>query len=180
MTAVPPALPTASVWTLPTPAGPLCVVEALEDNGPLVLAAWFGADVPAWAPAGRAGLVRAAPRGPAADAVTAWAAGEVDTLDAVPVRQPGGPFLQRAWEAMREIPAGDTRTYAEIAAKAGSPGAVRAAGQACARNRVAPFVPCHRVVRSDGTLGGYAYGVSVKARLLAHERAAVAARSAAR
>ena len=60
-------------------------------------------------------------------------------------------------------------------AAAGSASAVRAAGQACARNKVAPFVPCHRILRSDGTLGGYAYGLPVKAALLAHEGARAAA-----
>ena len=73
---------------------------------------------------------------------------------------------------MRSIPPGQTWTYAELAAKAGRPAAVRAAGQACARNLVAPFVPCHRVLRSDGTLGGYFFGSETKQRLLDHERAA--------
>lgn len=109
--------------------------------------------------------------GPAlvADAVARYAAGEVDALDAVPVDQPGGPFQQRAWQAMRAIPAGGTATYAELAAAAGSPAAVRAAGSACARNLIAPFVPCHRVLRTGGTLGGYYYGLDVKRALLAHE-----------
>ena len=71
---------------------------------------------------------------------------------------------------MREIPAGTTWSYGELAAKAGSPRAVRAVGQACARNMVAPFVPCHRVVRSDGSLGGYFYGLDTKRWILAHER----------
>jgi len=70
---------------------------------------------------------------------------------------------------MRQIPPGQTWSYAELAAKAGRPDASRAAGSACARNLVAPFVPCHRVVRSDGTLGGYYYGLPVKEWLLAHE-----------
>ncbi|NKY12520.1 methylated-DNA--[protein]-cysteine S-methyltransferase, partial [Cellulomonas hominis] len=92
--------------------------------------------------------------------------------DAVPVEQPGGPFQQRAWQAMRAIPPGGTATYAELALAAGSPSAVRAAGSACARNRVAPFVPCHRVLRSGGSLGGYYYGLDVKRALLALERGA--------
>jgi methylated-DNA-[protein]-cysteine S-methyltransferase len=87
----------------------------------------------------------------------------------VPVRQPGGAFQQAAWSAMREIPAGHTWSYSELATMAGRPDAVRAAGTACARNTVAPFVPCHRVLRSDGSLGGYAYGLDAKRWLLAHE-----------
>src|SRR5690606_27330929 len=108
--------------------------------------------------------------GEVADAVARYTAGDVGALDRVPVRQPGGPFVQAVWEAMRDIGAGGTISYTELAARAGRPTAVRAAASACARNLVAPFVPCHRVVRSDGTLGGYAYGLAVKAALLEHER----------
>ncbi|WP_149204588.1 methylated-DNA--[protein]-cysteine S-methyltransferase [Actinotalea subterranea] len=107
------------------------------------------------------------------DAVGRYSAGDPTALDAVPVQQPGGPFSQAAWAAMRRIPAGETLTYTELAAMAGNAGAVRAAGSACARNLVAPFIPCHRVVRTDGSLGGYAYGLDVKRRLLAHERGEV-------
>ena len=104
------------------------------------------------------------------EAIEAYEAGDVGALDRVPVDQPGGEFYQAAWQAMRQIPPGQTWSYAELAAKVGKPTAVRAAGSACARNNVAPFVPCHRVVRSDGSLGGYAYGLPVKRALLAHER----------
>jgi methylated-DNA-[protein]-cysteine S-methyltransferase len=105
------------------------------------------------------------------DALSAYARGDLGALDHVVVRQPGGPFVQRAWLEMRGVKAGEMETYAGLAERAGSPKAVRAAGQACARNRVAPFVPCHRILRSDGSLGGYAYGVPVKEALLVHEGA---------
>ncbi|NTW42259.1 MAG: methylated-DNA--[protein]-cysteine S-methyltransferase [Cellulomonadaceae bacterium] len=105
-----------------------------------------------------------------AAALRAYGDGDAGALDAVPVVQPGGEFHQAAWEAMRRIPPGTTITYSALAAWAGRPAAVRAAGAACARNLVAPFVPCHRVLRTDGTLGGYAYGLDVKRALLAHER----------
>jgi methylated-DNA-[protein]-cysteine S-methyltransferase len=85
------------------------------------------------------------------------------------VDQPGGTFRQAAWKAMRAVPPGEVITYAELAARAGNPGAVRAAGSACAQNRVAPIVPCHRIVRTGGGLGGYYYGLPVKEWLLAHE-----------
>lgn len=111
---------------------------------------------------------------PAVEALNAYAAGDLDALDSVAVRQPGGPFLDRAWVVMREVHAGHTDTYAGLAARAGSPSAVRAAGQACARNKVAPFVPCHRILRTDGSLGGYAYGLPVKEALLVHEGALLA------
>jgi methylated-DNA-[protein]-cysteine S-methyltransferase len=77
---------------------------------------------------------------------------------------------------MREIEPGTTITYAELAARAGSPLAARAAGSACAINLIAPIVPCHRVLRGGGALGGYAYGLSRKEWLLAHERSAAKAR----
>ena len=104
-------------------------------------------------------------------ALEKYHAGELGALDGVDVVQPGGPFYQEVWRAMRTIPAGTTMTYSELAEQAGRPAAVRAAGGACAANLAAPFVPCHRVVRTDGTLGGYAYGLTVKERLLSYERA---------
>ena len=105
-------------------------------------------------------------------AVPAYLAGDLAALDAIDVRQAGGPFGQAAWRVMRSIPPGQTWSYARLAAEAGQPQAARAAGSACARNLVAPFVPCHRVVRSDGSLGGYAYGLHIKRALLAHESGA--------
>ena len=107
------------------------------------------------------------------DAIEAYVAGDSGALDRVPVDQPGGEFYQAAWQAMRQIPPGETWSYAELAAKLGRPKAVRAAGSACARNNVAPFVPCHRILRSDGSLGGYAYGLPVKRALLVHEGASL-------
>jgi methylated-DNA-[protein]-cysteine S-methyltransferase len=91
-------------------------------------------------------------------------------MDTLPVAQPGGAFRQAAWKVMREVPAGEVISYAELAARAGNPDAVRAAGSACATNMVAPIVPCHRIVRTGGALGGYYYGLGVKEWLLAHER----------
>lgn len=97
-----------------------------------------------------------------------YAHGDLHALEEVEVSQPGGPFRQRTWLAMREIRAGSVDTYGGLAERAGSPRAYRAAGTACAMNLVAPFVPCHRIVASDG-IGAYGYGVHVKAALLAHE-----------
>jgi len=185
-TTTPPATPAAAAGTgpllattFPTPAGPLSVL--MTPDGVVRAAGFAPLDAtaarvpPDLAARGHAVLTPAelAGRGagPAlvADAVARYAAGEGDALDVVPVEQPGGPFQQRAWQAMRAIPAGRTATYAELALAAGSPTAVRAAGSACARNRVAPFVPCHRVLRSGGLLGGYYYGLDVKRALLALE-----------
>jgi len=75
-------------------------------------------------------------------------------------------FRRRVWEALRGIPTGETRSYGQIAATVGAPGAARAVGSACAANPVAIVVPCHRVVGSDGSLHGYAYGLARKQQLL--------------
>lgn len=87
----------------------------------------------------------------------------------IPLDVRGTAFQEACWKALREIPAGETRTYAEIAAAAGNPKAVRAAGSANARNNVAVLIPCHRVIRTGGDLGGYAYGLDIKRELLARE-----------
>ena len=87
----------------------------------------------------------------------------------IPLDVKGTAFQEACWKALREIPAGETRTYAEIAAAAGNPKAVRAAGSANARNNVAVLIPCHRVIRTGGDLGGYAYGLDIKRELLRRE-----------
>lgn len=87
----------------------------------------------------------------------------------LPLDVGGTGFQQAVWAELRRIPPGETRSYAQIAAAVGRPGAVRAAGSANGANTVAVLIPCHRVIRSDGTLGGYAYGLAIKAALLARE-----------
>jgi len=87
----------------------------------------------------------------------------------VPVRQRSGEFLTHAWDVLRKIPAGDPVTYTEFAALAGRPAATRAAANACARNAAALFVPCHRVLRIGGALGGFRWGLPAKRWLLDHE-----------
>ncbi len=84
----------------------------------------------------------------------------------------GTAFQQRVWEALRKVPVGETVSYAEIAARIGAPSAVRAVAQACAANTLAVAIPCHRVVRSDGALSGYRWGIARKPQLLARERGA--------
>jgi len=87
----------------------------------------------------------------------------------IPLDVRGTAFQERVWAELRKIPPGETRSYAEIAAAAGMPRAVRATGSANGANNVAVLIPCHRVVRSDGSLGGYAYGLDIKRELLARE-----------
>src|SRR6202034_3107954 len=96
-----------------------------------------------------------------------------ETLD-LPLDIRGTAFQARVWRALQKIPPGRTATYTEIAAKLGQPKAVRAVANACAANKLALLVPCHRVVRQDGGLGGYRWGEDRKRTLLARERAAAA------
>ena len=110
--------------------------------------------------------------GAVTEAITRYHAGELSAIEDVVVRQRSGAFLEHAWEVLRTVPAGAPITYTEYAAKSGRPAAVRGAASACARNAAALFVPCHRVLRSDGTLGGFRWGLEVKRRLLAHESTA--------
>jgi methylated-DNA-[protein]-cysteine S-methyltransferase len=157
--------------TLPTPLGPFSLV--VDEDG--VRAAGFVDD-----PATLRGQLPSALRdrplhpidelGPYSDAVRAYFDGDVAALDTIPVPQPEHGFHAAARRAMRGVPAGTTVSYQELAALAGSPTAVRAAGTACATNPVPLFVPCHRIIRTDGTLGGYYYGLACKRWLLDHER----------
>jgi AraC family transcriptional regulator of adaptative response/methylated-DNA-[protein]-cysteine methyltransferase len=87
----------------------------------------------------------------------------------LPLDVRGTAFQQRVWQALRRIPPGQTASYADIAARIGSPKAVRAVAQACAANTLAVAIPCHRVVRSDGALSGYRWGVARKRALLERE-----------
>ena len=105
-------------------------------------------------------------------AVLAYHDGDLSVVDGVPVVQHGGEFLRQAWDVLRDVPPGAPISYTEYAAKCGRPAAVRAAAMACARNAAALFVPCHRVLRSDGHLGGFRWGLPVKRWLLDHEAAA--------
>lgn len=93
-----------------------------------------------------------------------------DGLARLPLDLRGTAFQLRVWRALRDIPRGETRSYQAIAAGMGRPGASRAVAQACAANRVALLVPCHRVVRADGSPGGYRWGPARKRRVLAAER----------
>ena len=95
--------------------------------------------------------------------------GDLAAINAIKVRQPGAAFSQAAWKSMRKVSAGKVISYADLAHKSGSPAAVRAAGSACANNAIMLVVPCHRIVKTGGALGNYAYGVDKKEWLLRHE-----------
>jgi methylated-DNA-[protein]-cysteine S-methyltransferase len=157
--------------TMSTPTGPLTIIAT--DEG-VVRAAGFTDSVDELLALVHPSL-RGQPRprtelGPITRAVESYLDGDLTALDAVPVEQvTGGGFLGHAWTVLRQVKPGEPLTYTEFAELAGRPTAVRAAAQACARNAIAPFVPCHRVLRTDGTLGGYRYGLGVKKWLLGHE-----------
>ena len=88
----------------------------------------------------------------------------------LPLDVRGTAFQRKVWETLQRIPRGSTRSYAEIARELGQPAAARAVAQACASNRLALVIPCHRVVREDGGLGGYRWGLERKRALLERER----------
>lgn len=98
-----------------------------------------------------------------------YSRGNMSALDNFTVKQPGSEFYQQCWNTLREIEPGQPLTYSQFAAAAGRPTAVRAAASTCARNLVALIVPCHRVVRSDGSAGNYLFGTKLKEQLLAFE-----------
>lgn len=103
----------------------------------------------------------------------AYRGGDLRALDDIPVDPGGTAFQRKVWAALRKIPAGKTASYAEVARRVGAPRAVRAVGAANGRNPVAIVIPCHRVVCSDGSLGGYGGGLERKRWLLAHEQASL-------
>jgi methylated-DNA-[protein]-cysteine S-methyltransferase len=148
---------------------------AYEADGWGVGELWLDADVVVWHE-----LPRARPAQvtrchlPLVERLQAYFAGAPVSLDDVPVDlEYETPFLTRCAEALRSVPRGEVVTYGELAALAGAPGAARAAGSFCARNRLGLFVPCHRVVAAGG-LGSYgSHGVEYKRRLLRLEGAAV-------
>lgn len=101
----------------------------------------------------------------ASSEVLEYLAGKRTAFD-VPVQAEGSAFQRAVWERISAIPYGETRTYAQIAQSLGKPGALQTVGQACGRNPVPLLIPCHRVVGSNGKLGGYAFGPAVKKFLL--------------
>ncbi|MFF5226168.1 methylated-DNA--[protein]-cysteine S-methyltransferase [Dactylosporangium sp. NPDC000521] len=157
-----------SYSVLSSPAGPLTIV--VDDDGAVVASGFTSSpadlalfvDVAALRQVGDVGL--------AGKAAQSYLDGDVHAIDDVVVRQrSGGAFLTHAWDVLRTVPAGAPVTYREFAVLSGRPPAIRAAAQACARNAAALFVPCHRVLRTDGTLGGFRWGLPVKRWLLDHE-----------
>ncbi|WP_137844180.1 methylated-DNA--[protein]-cysteine S-methyltransferase [Microbacterium sp. 2FI] len=158
---------TATIQTLDTADGAFTI---LADERGRVLASGWTAD-----PDAILARLRARPDAvregetDAAAAVHAYYDGDLAAIDTVAVAQQGTAMQLAGWSALRGIDPGHPLTYAEFAAVLGSPTAVRAAASICARNAPALFVPCHRVLRTGGALGGFAWGLDVKRRLLDRE-----------
>lgn len=163
---------TALIQTIDTPDGPFTILADAEQR---VLASGWTDDVEAilgrLSAAARPEELRDAETDAAAAAL-AYYAGDVSAIDAVAVKQTGTALQRAGWDALRGIEPGRPLAYTGFAARLGNPNAVRAAASICARNAPALFVPCHRVLRTDGSLGGFAWGLAVKQSLLARESAA--------
>ncbi|MFG1928177.1 methylated-DNA--[protein]-cysteine S-methyltransferase [Cryptosporangium sp. NPDC048952] len=156
--------------TVDTHIGPF---TAIETDGTVLASGWTGTidDLmevihPTLRPAE---LVPRTELGDVTKAIVQYHEGDLTAIDTIPVLQKSGVFLQVAWDVLRTVPPGSAITYTEYARLAGNPVAIRAAASACARNAAALFVPCHRVLRQDGTLGGFRWGVQIKRLLLKHE-----------
>ncbi|MFI5906661.1 methylated-DNA--[protein]-cysteine S-methyltransferase [Dactylosporangium sp. NPDC051541] len=156
--------------TTDTPAGPFTM---LTDADEAVLASGWTTDVPGLMTLGKltGTIEHKDDPGVPLKALRSYLDGDLTAIDGVAVRQRGGQFIAHAWDVLRLVPAGGPVTYTQFADRAGRPAAVRAAAMACATNAAALFVPCHRVLRLDGTLGGFRWGLPVKRWLLDHEAA---------
>ncbi|MFI6760163.1 methylated-DNA--[protein]-cysteine S-methyltransferase [Micromonospora sp. NPDC050417] len=155
-----------------TPAGPLTIL--VNRDGAVRAAGWTSEVETLLAvvhPSLRAPVRPRADLGAVTRAVRSYLDGELTAIDAVAVEQhSGGEFMTHAWQTLRQVKPGEPVTYTGFAELSGRPRAVRAAAAACARNAAALFVPCHRVLRTDGSLGGFRWGLDVKRWLLGHER----------
>lgn len=150
------------------PGGPTDLTVIVDEDGAIVAAGFRDAE----ALARHAGIVEPLHRAELPRIRRIWSdylAGDVGALNRADVRQSGSTVQREVWAELPHIPPARTLTYSEVAESIGRPRAARAVGSACGANRVAPFVPCHRVVAADGGLGGYGYGLAVKEWLLDHE-----------
>ncbi|GAA5094849.1 methylated-DNA--[protein]-cysteine S-methyltransferase [Microbacterium yannicii] len=160
---------TATIQTVDTPDGAFTILA--DDRGRVLASGWTADRASILARLSARDLPSAieAGRTDAAAAVAAYYDGDLAAIDEVAVSQDGTEMQLAGWAALRRIAPGRPLTYSEFASELGSASAVRAAASICARNAPALFVPCHRVLRSDGTLGGFAWGLPVKQRLLDRE-----------
>jgi AraC family transcriptional regulator of adaptative response/methylated-DNA-[protein]-cysteine methyltransferase len=151
-----------------------CILVASSDKG--IAAILIGDSPRVLAEELRAGFPNALLRSRSDDRLVQRVVGLIEdpavTFD-LPLDVRGTPFQQKVWTALRNIPVGVTTTYSDLAARIGDPKAVRAVASACASNRLAVAIPCHRVLRNDGSLSGYRWGVQRKRSLIEREAASV-------
>lgn len=159
----------AFVETLATPDGPFTVISTL--GGEVISAGWTASVESLIARLHHelhpTDLVEKDT--PVGQAVEAYYRGDWDAVTDVPILYRATEFQDVTWQTMRRIPAGETWTYAQLAQASGRPSAVRAVASVCARNASALFIPCHRIVRTNGGIGKFAWGTQVKESLLARE-----------
>ncbi len=167
---------TVLVTDVSTPVGDVTI--ATEDDRVVALAFADHFDRVAAAVPARTATTWVRGTTPAAGALRRYVDGDLDALDDLVVDGRGTPFRRRVWTALRTIPVGATWSYQDLADAIGSPAATRAVGSANGANPTWLVVPCHRVIRADGTLGGYGGGLERKAWLLEHEGVAVPTRTA--
>lgn len=146
-----------------TPHGPVVVTE--NSDGAIVAASWM----PARTSARHRELRSTA-------AIGEYLAGDLSALAGFRLNQKGTAFQQQVWTAIQDIPPGETISYSDLAINIGRPQSVRAVASACARNAIALFVPCHRVIARSGATGGYAWGSITKSWLIDHEASVSLAR----
>lgn len=171
----------AQLLTLSTPDGPFTIIAR---DGVVLSSGWTAT------PGELTGQIHAdllpgafetvSGLGAISEAVEEFYSGNPHPAMAVPVLQKSGPFRGHAWDILRTVPPGHPVTYTEYAELSGNVRAVRAAASACAFNAAALFVPCHRVIRTDGSLGGFRWGLAIKESLLDREREQALQQSAPR
>lgn len=162
--------------SIPTPVGPMLI--AVDEQERLRVLDWeshmerMERLMDRYYGPGAIVLKQSAEPNPVSEKLKAYVAGDIAAIDDIPTETTGTPFQRRVWAALREIPAGQTWSYGQLAKHVGEPGAARAVGLANGSNPIGVVVPCHRVIGANGTLTGYGGGIERKRWLLKHEGAA--------
>lgn len=160
-----------SVATLQTPIGP---IEVVTKGGVLcgITFEGHGALTRAWMEKrfGEIAIEQYDSLGEVTDRITAYFAGDIRAVEPLPVDTGGTTFQRLVWEALRKIKPGTTASYGDVAKTVSSPKAFQAVGMAAGRNPIPIVIPCHRVIATDGTLGGFGGGLERKRWLLSHEK----------
>lgn len=162
---------TLKILTTETPVGPFHTI--MDSDNDIVRVSGFGeiGELTKRLPhTFKDALLQTISQHPYQESVQAYFKGDESALDAIPRLQVGTEFQLRVWRAISSIGYGKTLDYSQLAALAGNPKAMRAAGSACGHNRLILLIPCHRVLKKDGSVGSYVYGPKVKEYLLNHEK----------